>query len=383
LLRGWGMTSCVYYVVAGTGSTEPAWPTEKQRSHLCDAIARAVLKSHAIQPRLEILAYCVDELWLRAVLEVQNARGVRRFLGLIRDECEPHGAHDSDAGRVANLFAVVQYVRLNTIEDQLLAVRHCHLAPVQLGLVEHPEDWPWSSHLSYCEPDRTPGLHRGSIARALAGGPGGWPLAYAYLMGDIEPGDGLLRLPTLNLVPVPKAERNGDRTCLQVLSAHSRERNRERIFKAVVVEVCDNTGCDPDEFMADPAARRFRLQRALVLEEFTVRRRGLINVHDLAGRLHVDRSWLYQTRRECRLQRPELFARESESMDGHTLNGPNLHEHLGSGQDRSQDPWRQWHISIAAIAYRAPGVSVQVNVAGKSGIDLSALLAGPVPRPPV
>lgn len=301
------MTSCVYYVVAGTGNGQPICPTDRSRSQLCESMARAARKTIEDGLCVEVLAYCLDTLWLRTALEVPNARGVRRFLHVVFDGYETRDGHELDGSSTTPLFASIQSVRLSTKEDQLSTVRHCHLAPVQLGLAEHPEDWRWSTHRSYLGLDRTPGLHRSLITYLLAGGPGGWPLAYRYLMSEVGPGESMLRLPASDVAILPNAEPDGDRACLQALRAHPRERARERIFKAVVVEVCDTTGCDPDEFMSHPSDRRFRLQRALLLEEFTVRRRGLINVHQLALRLHSDRSWLYRTRAECRIRHPEFF----------------------------------------------------------------------------
>jgi hypothetical protein len=301
------MTFSVYYVVAGAGNSQPICPTDLSRSRLCASIAHADRKSIENGLCVKVLAYCLDTLCIRMALEVPNARGVRRFLHVVFDGYETGKGRELGGGSATSLFVSMQSVRLGAKEDILSTLRHCHLAPVQLGLVKQPEDWRWSTHRSYLGLDRTPGLHRSLITYLLAGGPGGWPLAYRYLMSEVSPGESMLRLPTLDVAALPNAEPDGDPTCLQALRANPRERARERIFNAVVVEVCDTTGCDPDEFMSDPSDRRFRLERALLLEEFTVRRRGLINVHQLALRLHSDRSWLYRTRAECRIRYPEFF----------------------------------------------------------------------------
>lgn len=373
---GGGMTCCVYYVVAGIGNGEPICATGRLRSQLCESITRAARNNREIRLRVQILAFCVDELWVRALLEVANAREVGRFLRLVSDEYAARRSYELGAGCAATFFRTIRCVRLNTTEDQLLAVRHCHLAPVHLGLVERPEDWRWSTHRSYLGVDHTPELRRSTITYLLAGGAGGWPLAYRYLVGEPEPGESMLKLPILDVVILPNAEPDGDRACLKVLSAHPRERERERIFKAVVVEVCDSTGCDPHEFMADPSNRRFRLERALLLEEFTVRRRRIINVHQLAIRLHSDRSWLYRTRAECRLQHPEFFAKRNDSAEHHTLSASNANEQATRAISHGPGAWWQWSVPVAAIAYQALGFSVQVDVPCAGCIDISALLTG-------
>ncbi len=363
------MTGCVYYVVAGIGDDQPICSTGHLRSLLCESLVRTAEHGrHDARHQVGILAYCVDCLWVRAVLDVPNARELQSFFRAVAGEYEARREDGLGAALAATLFGVVRSVRLSTPQDCLSAVRHCHLAPVQLGLARSAEDWQWGSHRSYLGLQSIGGLSRSAISRLISGGPGGWPLAYQHLVSRLEPGERVVMLPTLNLESLPDAEDNGDRNVLSALSEHPRARERDRVFRAVVVEVCDRTGCDSDEFMRDPAHRRFRLQRALLLEEFTVKRRGVLSVHELALRLHSDRSWLYHTRRDCRLQYPELFADTSEWSEQNRLTATTESVSVGS----SQTPGVSYqHIGArTTITYEDKGVPVHLS----GRIDLSPLL---------
>jgi hypothetical protein len=299
-----------HYVVAGPHE-QLLCRSADERSALCrTSMAGAAA---GVTP-IRLLAYCIDDRWLRAVVQSpQRALSRKEFLAALT-----HGDATTKAPRrgVAK-FEVVRSVPLATVAHQLAVIRHCHLAPVELRLAREPAEWPWSSHRLYLGLEEMSGFSRGWLATLLAEGPGGWPLAYRRLMSNPEEGEGAVTLPNCIVPILPMAEMSGDPTCLRALrrapkdEAIGTQTATGRVFKSLVRKVCRTTGCDVRAFCENPAARRFRLERALLLERLTGNRK-LMSVRELSTRLRCDRSWLYKTRTQCREDYPDLFRRDED-----------------------------------------------------------------------
>jgi len=315
-------TQHIYYIVAGAGDGHRICSDDRY-SDLCDAISTAASKDGGSK---RLLAYCVDHLWLRVIFGLDHARGVGGILRAISDEYALRAALQQDVDRAPFLFAAIQYVRLRGIATQLAVLRHCHLAPAQLGYVSRSAGWRWSSHRAYAGVDHVTGLHRGTIASPVAHGPGGWPLAYRCLTAETHSTQDAVLLPNmLEIRILPHAHSDGDRSCLDVLRQLPAGRDLERMLWEAVDDVCATTGCDPEPFMARPWDRQFRLERALLLDRMMAGRRlRRLTVDQLAARLKCDRSALYHTRKELRFQFPDLFENSDEgkrnSAKGRTNN---------------------------------------------------------------
>jgi hypothetical protein len=136
-------------------------------------------------------------------------------------------------------------------------------------------------------------------------------------MSNPEEGEGAVTLPNYIVPILPVAEMSGDPTCLRALRRAPKEGTigtetaTGRVFKSVVRKVCRKTGCDVRAFRENPAARRFRVERALLLERLAGSRK-LMSVKELSIRLRCDRSWLYKTRTQCREDYPDLFGRDED-----------------------------------------------------------------------
>jgi hypothetical protein len=316
--------SFIHFILAGPSGRRLCRSAE-DRSAVCRSFTRGLARCGGAsrQFRFEVLAYCVDDHWLRAVIESSHLK-LRR--GVLQPALEGYRQYRTESlDPAAALLEIVQSVQLLTVADQLAVVRHCHFAPVHLGLVLDPVDWRWSSHRIYLGLDEALGVTtRSRIAKLLAGGPGGWPFGYRYLMGEPQEGDTSVMLPHLEIQVLPRAETTGDRACFQALRRPPGDNNTDRAFEAAVDKVCRTTGCDARAFKSHPSSRRFRLERALLVERLTGTRK-LMSIQELAVRLQCDRSWLYRTWAQCRVQCPELFAMEDNPHGG------GLDDSLGSG----------------------------------------------------
>ena len=294
----------IHYVVAGPHE-QPLCRTAVERSALCRQLCKpssANTATATVRPPLRVLAYCIDDHWVRAVIQLPwRARLGQHF---------PAGLLNDGSAELAKL-GIVRSAPLVTVTEQLAAVRHCHFAPVELQLVREPPEWHWSSHRVYLGQQEMPGFTRGWLATVLAESQGGWLFAYQHLMSNPEEGEAVVSFPKWSVPILPIAELSGDPSCLRALKrapthpASGAQSGTERVFKSLVREVCRTTGCDAHAFLENPGARRFRLERALLLERLD--RLKVMSVRELSHRLKCDRSWLYKTRVQCRQQYPHLF----------------------------------------------------------------------------
>lgn len=298
----------IHYVVAGPHE-QPLCRTADERTVLCKELCRTCI-APAVETHIRVIAYCVDDHWVRAVIQLLRRATLRKhFLDAL--------AHEGSDGRAVRRdlpsLEVVRSAPLVAVSAQLAAVRHCHFAPVELGFAREPVEWHWSSHRVYLGLDEMPGFTRGWLANVLADGQGGWPFAYQHLMTSPEEGEDAVSLVKWIVPILPLAEMSGDPSCLRALrhiptgETISTPSGTERAFKSLVRQVCRTTGCDVHAFQENPAASRFRLERALLLERLANRK--VMSVQELSLRLQCDRSWLYKTRAQCRQQFPDLFGR--------------------------------------------------------------------------
>jgi hypothetical protein len=330
----------IHYLIAGPRD-RPLCRSSHERSVLCRSVVGIKTGSGAsTSDGFEILAYCIDDRWLRAVIRWTSATLHREDLQLLLDG---YGASNTNAPH----FEVVRSARLVTVADQLAAVQHCHFAPVQLGLVQDPAEWHWSSHRVYLGMDTMPGFARSWVANLLAGSQGGWSFAYRCLMNEPLEGERTVTLPGLEVPILPPAEVGGDPTCLQVLRRGSRSEHiasdteTALAFESLEDKVCRTTGCNARAFKSNPSARRFRLERALLVDRMMGTDK-LMSVQELGLLLHCDPSWLYRTRVQCRHLYPDLFSK-TEDVDGNRVNnsfgaGPSvLEEVLAKARQRKPD----------------------------------------------
>jgi hypothetical protein len=299
-----------HYVVAGPHE-QLLCRSADERSALCRTIVAGAAAGVA---RIRLLSYCIDDRWLRAVVQSPHRALSRKefFAALAHDDATTKAPR-----RDVAKFEVVRRVPLVMVAHQLAAVRHCHVAPIDLRLAGEPAEWPWSSHRLYLGLEEMSGFSRGWLATLLAEGPGGWPLAYQRLMSSPEEGESAVTLPNCIVPILPMAEMSGDPTCLRALRRAPKDETigtetaTGRVFESLVQKVCRTTGCDVRAFRENPAASRFRLERALLLQRLTGNRK-LMSVRELSIRLRCDRSWLYKTRAQCREDYPDLFGRDED-----------------------------------------------------------------------
>lgn len=305
----------VHYIVIGPREGLLCCSAQ-DRSKLCKCIVAATASS-ADPIKATLLAYCIDDRWLRMVLSsasrVISGPFIRSLFGTDRPLLELSGAPSS-------MLEVVRSVELPSLVSQLAAVRHCHFAPVELGLVGEPAAWPWTTHRLYLGLQKIAGFTRNWLSKQLAQGHGGWQLAYARLMSTPEEGETSVGLSHCTVPILPLSRADGDRACLRALKRllvdddGERTEDLERLFRSSVRRVCRTTGCDVRAFRKNPAASRFRLVRALLVDRLVVNRK-ILSMSQLSARLRCDRSWLYKTRAQCRREYPGLFTQTAGTHD--------------------------------------------------------------------
>lgn len=302
-------SSTIHYVIVGPRKGTLCCSPE-ERSDVCHALVGAS------SAETELIAYCVTNRWLRAVVQTNSkSLSKERLAGLLSGR-EQH----ERSGSPTAVCAIVRSARLASIEMQLGAIRHCHMAPVELSLVREAVEWAWSSHSVYMGQSQRGRFSRSWLTSVLAQGYGGWLVAYQCLMGDaeVEEGEGVSVPPRWTVPVLPAAETAGDFRCLRALEdmEHGEpvdEEGSDYVFSVLTRSVCRTTGSDVRAFRTMPGARRFRLERALLLEWIAGRRR-FMSVAELSKRLQCDRSWLYKTREQCRRQYPDLFVGIEDSV---------------------------------------------------------------------
>jgi hypothetical protein len=272
---------------------------------------------------MRVLAYCIDDDWVRAVIQLPPRAPLRKHFTAALERAR-------SAGVGIRRLKLVRSAPLRGVPEQLAAIRHCHFAPVELQFVREPREWHWSSHRVYLGLVEMEGFTRDWLANVLAEGQGGWPFAYQQLMSNPEDGEAVVSFPKWAVPILPIAEMSGDPSCVRALRRASNDpasgarSATERVFESLVREVCRTTGCDARAFRENPGATRFRLERALLLER--VDNLKVMSVKELSLRLQCDRSWLYRTRAQCRQQYPDLL--------GHT-DSPQRRSGSGSGRARN------------------------------------------------
>jgi hypothetical protein len=306
-LRSVGGGIC-HYVVAGGKDGRSICEGESERARLCGLIVDAAGDTRAPeQSRICVHAYCVDDFRLQAVIEAWHPGTVAATLrqvarrSLTRSN-ESRGARDGGA-----VLDVYHSVRLYVVSDLLAATRHCHVSPVDSGLVSDAAAWRSSSHRAYLMMEKVRGLTRSTVTSYLAEGPGGWPFGYGCLMAVPDKGRKSVTLWNMDVPVLPASEAHDDRASLLWLKTHHIEHDKDGAFQQSIDDVCGTTDCDAELFRSNPSDSRFQLQRALIVERLTQRK--FMTVTEAAQRLGCDRSWSYRTRKDCQARYPEWFKR--------------------------------------------------------------------------
>jgi hypothetical protein len=281
------------YVVARGKDNGSICKGESLRTGLCGLILEAAGDMRTSeQSRFCVHAYCADDFRLQAVIQALHPRTLAETLRQVA----------SDAGVVLDIY---DSVPLYLVSDLLAATRHCHVSPVDSGLVRGAATWLSSSHRAYLMMEKVRGLTRSAVTSYLAEGPGGWPFWYRCLMAALENGQKKVILWNMDVPVLPVSDAPGDRACLKWFRTHHIEHDRDRAFQHSIDDVCGTTECDAEIFRSNPSDSRFKLQRALIVERLTQSK--LMTVKEAAQRLGCDRSWSYRTRKECRARYPEWF----------------------------------------------------------------------------
>jgi hypothetical protein len=281
------------YVVAGGKDGRSICKGESKRTKLCGLIMEAAGDTRTSeQSRFCLHAYCVDDFRLQAVIEASYPGTLAETLRQVA----------SDGGAVLDVY---DSVRLYRVADLLAATRHCHISPVDSGLVSDAAAWRSSSHRAYLMMEKVRGLTRSTVTSYLAEGPGGWPSGYGSLMAAPDRGQKSVTLWNMDVPVLPVSDAPGDRACLLWLKTHHIEHDRDRAFQQSIDDVCGTTECDAEIFRSNPSDSRFQLQRALIVERLTQGK--FMTVKEAAQRLGCDRSWSYRTRKDCRARFPEWF----------------------------------------------------------------------------
>jgi hypothetical protein len=281
------------YVVAGSKDGLSICAGESKRTELCGLITKAAGDTRTSeQSRFYVHAYCVDDFRLQAVIEASHPGSLAETLRRVAE----------NAGAVLNVYDSAQ---LYVVSELLAATRHCHLSPVDSGLVADAAAWRSSSHRAYLMMEKVRGLTRSTVTASLAEGPGGWPFGYGCLMATPDSGRKSVTIWNMDVPVLPACNAPDDRTCLTWLRTHHIEHDRDRAFQQSIDNVCGTTECDAEMFRRNPSDSRFHLQRALILEHLTQKK--FMTVSEVAQRLGCDRSWSYRTRKDCHARYPEWF----------------------------------------------------------------------------
>lgn len=281
------------YVVAGSKGGLAICEGEARRTELCGLITAAAEDTRtAEQSRFRVHAYCVDDLRLQAVIEASHPGSLAKTLRRVAE----------NAGAVLDVY---DSARLYVVSELLAATRHCHLSPVDSGLVSDAAAWRSSSHRAYLMMEKVRGLTRSTVTSSLVEGPGGWPFGYRCLMAEPDSRQKIVTVWNMDVPVLPVSDTPDDRACLEWLKTHHIGHDRDRAFQQSIDDVCGTTECDAAMFRRNPSDSRFHLQRALILERLTQRR--FMTVTEVAQRLGCDRSWIYRTRKDCHVRYPEWF----------------------------------------------------------------------------
>jgi hypothetical protein len=284
------------YVVAGGNDGRSICDGEAERTKLCRLIMEAAGDTRTSErSRFCVHAYCVDDFRLQAVIEAPHPSRLAETLRQVA----------RDGGAVLDVY---DSVRLYGVSDLLAATRHCHVSPVDSGLVSDAAAWRSSSHRGYLMMEKVRGLTRSTVTSYLAEGPGGWPFGYRCLMAAPDNGQKNVALWNMDVPVLPISDAPGDGACLGWFKTHHIEHHRDRVFQQSIDDVCGTTECDAEIFRSNPSDSRFQLQRALIVERLTQSK--FMTVKEAAQRLGCDRSWSYRTRKHCRARYPEWFNKQ-------------------------------------------------------------------------
>lgn len=133
----------IYHVILRGNAREPVFFQDKDRQRLNDLVAEG-LERYASR----LHAFCWMTNHIHAAIQVSNeplsrlmcwlASRYARYLNRTRE-------------RTGHVFERRHRAFLVSDDAYLLSlVRYIHLNPVNAGLVENPEQYPWSSHRNYC-----------------------------------------------------------------------------------------------------------------------------------------------------------------------------------------------------------------------------------------
>jgi putative transposase len=132
-----------YHVVARGNNKQPIFLDDRDHHIFLDVVAQTLSRF-----RWRCLTYCLMPNHYHLVVETPKAdlsQGMRQLNGLYAQTFNRR--HD----RCGHLFQGRYGGGLLQSEQHLLeSIRYVALNPVRAGLVQRPENWPWSAHAELC-----------------------------------------------------------------------------------------------------------------------------------------------------------------------------------------------------------------------------------------
>jgi putative transposase len=106
-------------------------------------------------PIVQIIAYCIMPTHFHLVIYEKENKALSHYMRRILDSYTRY--FNKKTKRQGPLWVGKFKKVLVTSDEQLLHLtRYVHLNPVSAGLVEKPEDWPYSSYREYIERNKVP-----------------------------------------------------------------------------------------------------------------------------------------------------------------------------------------------------------------------------------
>ncbi len=102
---------------------------------------------------VQVISYCIMPTHFHLVLKQLKEEGISKFVGDVSNSYSRYFNNKNNRGgtlwkgRFAN-------IPVDSDEQLLHLTRYIHLNPTTAGLVENPEDWPYSSYETYTSKER-------------------------------------------------------------------------------------------------------------------------------------------------------------------------------------------------------------------------------------
>lgn len=282
-----------YHVVQRGTKQRPIF-SQPEDYELFESVLQAALRStgarlHAYCWTTEAiyLAVQIDEISLGHFMQwvkSRYARGIQRKLG-----------------ERGHLFQVRYDSVIIDPKNYLTSLIHyIHYVPVLKGLVDRPEDFPYSSHHAYSNAREVPWLHCGT-ARRLLGKRDEQVQAYQQLMAE-APTPESVKLVERGMPKTPGILGGPE---LAEAAGHRPKRSTRMTPDQIIHDVCRMLDVTREDVLSKSRLRRLALARAVIAWHTTVR--GIATLAEISRYLGRVSSTLSKTITSYRKRQPDLF----------------------------------------------------------------------------